>query len=173
MEPGMWWMLALHMHITSFLNTPSHPVYYAEVKARVVRHNMDSTKSNTLLMETVEINDRQVRIRCYLAEHVRMLQTMFFYVFGIGPRQRDPGAAATGRGLLCAVPNGTHVNLITRMSRTCDYGETFSGWSRWSRRRDVHLSFSYGGKQQVGHPGFLPRYGTRKLKSRFLTLKMS
>jgi hypothetical protein len=101
MEPGMWWMFTLHMRSTSFLNTPRHPVYYAEVKAHVVRHNMDSTKSNTLLIETLEINDHHVRIRCYLAEHVRMLQTIFFTCLGLTLANEHQKAAAMVLGLLC------------------------------------------------------------------------
>jgi hypothetical protein len=91
---------------------------------------MDITKSNTLLMETVETNDAQVCIRCYLAEHVRMLQTMLFYMFGVGPRQRAPGSSSDGSRVSVCVPNGTRVNLLTNLSRACDYGENLSGWSR-------------------------------------------
>jgi hypothetical protein len=36
MEPGIWWVFALHMHRPSLLNNPSHPMCYVELKAHAV-----------------------------------------------------------------------------------------------------------------------------------------
>jgi hypothetical protein len=46
MEPGMWWMLVLHIRKASKLATPSHPVYYSDLKTTSIHHSLERQGAN-------------------------------------------------------------------------------------------------------------------------------
>jgi hypothetical protein len=43
MDPSMWWMLVPHMRKKSKLATPTHPVYYRDIKTTSIYQSMEST----------------------------------------------------------------------------------------------------------------------------------
>jgi hypothetical protein len=74
MEPGMWWMLVLHMRKASKLAIPSHPVYYSYLKTTSIHCSTETTRSKVLQCVTDVSPNREVSVRCYTREHIHMLQ---------------------------------------------------------------------------------------------------
>jgi hypothetical protein len=133
MEPGMWWMLVTHMRKSSALASPTHPVYYTDQSTTSLRHSVESTRARTLQCLTDVLPDREVRVRCYVREHIMLLQTMFGAWFGIGPRQKPPAVSKVSKvnnQVAQSVCHGTRVNLITHLKAAQQYGLPLKGWSR-------------------------------------------
>jgi hypothetical protein len=115
MEPDVWWMLVTHMRKSSALASPTHPVYYTDQATTILRRSVESTRARTLQCLTDVLPDREVRVRCYIREHIMILQKMFGAWFGIGPRQKPPAGAKVNIHVAQSVCHGTRVNIITHI----------------------------------------------------------
>jgi hypothetical protein len=119
----------IHMKKASKLTSPSHPVYYSYLKITSIHHSLETTRSNALQYVTDVTPDHEVRVRCYIWEHIHMLQTMFGHMFGIGPRQKPPERGDSNHACQ-SICDGTRVNLIIHLLQKSQYGKPISGWSR-------------------------------------------
>jgi hypothetical protein len=122
MEPGMWWMLVTHTRNSSALASPTHPVYYTDHSTTSLRHSVEIKRARTLQCLTDALPDREVQVKCYVREHIMLLQTMCGACFGIGPRQKLPTGAKVKNNVAQSVCHVTRVNLITHLKAAQKYG---------------------------------------------------
>jgi hypothetical protein len=123
-------MLVTHMRTSSALASPTHPVYYTEQSKTILRHSVESTRARTLQCFIDVLPDREVRVRCYIREHIMLLRTMLGAWFGIGPRQKLSKGAKVNNHVAQSDCYGTRVNLITHLKAAQQYGLPLKGWSR-------------------------------------------
>jgi hypothetical protein len=127
MEPCMWWMIVLHMRKASTLDTPTHHVFYSDIKTTSLYQSMESTCTQTIVCVCDVFPDREVRVWCYAREHGMLCQTLFGHMFGIGARQRPPGGAEVDLHAREAVCHGTRVNVISHLVSASEYGPPLKG----------------------------------------------
>jgi hypothetical protein len=118
------------MRKSSALASPTHPVYYTDQSTTSLRHSVESTRAHTLQCLTDVLPVREVRVRCYVREHIMLLQKMFGAWFGIGPRQKPPAVSKVNNQVAQSLCHGTRVNLITNLKAAQQYGLPLKGWSR-------------------------------------------
>jgi hypothetical protein len=114
-------MLVTHMQKSSALESPAHPVYYTYQSTTSLSHSVENTRARTLQCLTDVLPDREVRVRCYVREHIMLLHTMCGAWFGIHPHQKPPAGAKVNNHVAQSVCHGTRVNLITHLKEAQQY----------------------------------------------------
>jgi hypothetical protein len=122
-------MLVTHMRKSSALASPTHLVYYTDQSTTSLRHSVESTR-DTLQRLTDVLPNHEVRVRCYVREHIMLIQTMFGALVVIGPRQEPPSGAKVNNHVSQSVCHGTRVNIITHLKASQQYGLPLKRWPR-------------------------------------------